>query len=74
MEDAAVLSESLARVAAELSVLLSKDAMVSNASGAEGFQDPADGSRAVLEAYLHDMRLSEELAQPMPRNPDRRAA
>ncbi len=74
MEDAAVLSESLARVAAELSALLSKDATVPNASGAEGLQDPADRSRAALEAYLHDMRMSEQLARPVPGNPDRRAA
>ena len=61
MEDAAVLSECFARVAAELSAMLSHDATVPNGTRADG--EPADHSRVALEVYLHEMRKSEGLTR-----------
>ena len=61
MEDAAVLSECFARVAAELSAMLSRDTTVPNGARADG--EHADHSRAALEVYLHEMRKSEGLAR-----------
>ncbi len=49
--------------------------IVANGADADGSQEPPDGSRAALEAYLHERRMSEGLASPTtPRVPDRRAA
>jgi hypothetical protein len=59
MEHAAVLSECFARVAVELSAMLSHDATVPNGTRADG--EPADRSRAALEVYLHKMRKSERV-------------
>ena len=61
MEDAAVLSECFARVAAELSAMLSHDATVPNGARADG--EPADRRRAALEVYLHEMRRCLRLSQ-----------
>ena len=61
MEDAAVLSECFARVAAELSAMLSRDVTVPNNTRADG--EHAVHSRAALEVYLHEMRKSERLAR-----------
>jgi len=77
MEDAAHLSECFARVAAELSAILSHDAVVPNGTDPDrrGALEPADCGRAALEAYLHERRMSERRASSTtPRVPDQRAA
>ena len=60
MKDAAVLSECFARVAVELSAMLSH-ATVPNGTHADG--EPADRRRAALEVYLHEMRRCLRLSQ-----------